>query len=152
MQEVTFKNYDESLNHVESFVDEICDNLNLNHTIYGNIIIALTEVINLLSQYGSEGKIIFSNIKEELSFKFIDLSENLKIDELFELRDAKSELNSDIERSIFMIKALCDNLEINREKKELRIIFNNSGVDTSISQHRKDFLNKYLEQKIDIIR
>lgn len=152
MLEVKFKNYEESLNNVESFVDEICDNLNLNHTFYGNIIIAITEVINLLGKYGSGGRIIFSNLKKELSFKFLELSENLKMEELFEVKDSKNDLNSDIERSIFMIKALCDNLEIDRDNKELRIIFNNSGVDTTISKHRKDFLKKYLEQKIDIIR
>ncbi|MCP4551156.1 MAG: hypothetical protein GY834_03745 [Bacteroidetes bacterium] len=153
MQEITFKNYNESLNHVESFVDEICDNLNLNHPFYGNIIIALTEVINLLGQHGSEGRIIFSKYKDELSFRFLGLSESLKMDKLFEIKDSVEELSSDIERSTFMIKALCDNLEINKESRELRVIFNNSGgVDTSISQHRKDFLNKYLEQKIDIIR
>ena len=50
----------EGIRKIEYFVEEICDQLLINETYSGNILMVLSELFNLAMQFNSEKKITFT--------------------------------------------------------------------------------------------
>ena len=149
-KEIYFKSYKESLNQIEYFIETICDEHIISNTFLGNMSIAISEMISLFDNYSSGGTLRFEQKNKELGFIFIDFSENVDLKRFDILKEADYSLNTEIERSIFMINALSDDLQIDSEKRCIKLMFINEGVEKDLTDHRKRYLNKYLNQKIRV--
>ncbi len=145
MKEIVLENKQESLNIIENFVEEICEGLNISNTFLGNMLIAITEVVSLIEEQNSMVKVYFSSDDKKFSFVFSDFSKDLELDFLKE-----NTRNNKNENSIFMINALCDDVQVDYTNRKIILEFINAGVDEIISIHRKEYLSKYLNQKIKV--
>lgn len=144
MNVIELNNDHNSLNKIESFIEAICDEKNIGETFLGNILIAISELVNIIESQKSDVRISFLNEPKKFLFKFSNLSDNFKFSAF------KPSNNSDIDDSLFMINALCDDLEIDYESNSITLTFLNTGVDDEVSNHRKAYLSKFLNQRIRV--
>ena len=99
-QSVLVKLQPESIRDIETFVDTICDQLFINDTYYGNILMALTELFNYLVDNDHDKSINitynsdYKNIA--ISFQPVDLevitklSKTVNIDEIIHQNNNKN--------------------------------------------------------------
>lgn len=136
---------EDSINQVERFVDRICDQLFINDTYFGNILMSLTEMINLARSGQSKSSLkIFYNTdyqKLKLTFEPID-SEVIKLfDQKIELENI---LDSDNHRSIFLIHKLTDDLQ-KEDDRSISLFFDIGALHNSIYEDRKSKLQAFLK-------
>lgn len=148
MKSILYTSSENSLNEIEYFVDEICEEFNLSNSLYGNILICITESIKILEKYTTQGEITFQVDQADLKFSFNNFKQIDGIESIFTSEEGKSDLASDPDKSIFMVNALSDDLIIDRDNQQIICIFKSDGVKVEISKHRKDFLKKYLNQEV----
>jgi len=150
MSTIVLKDSNESLNRIESFVEYICEGFNINEYLLGNMIIAVTEVVNILEAECPGVHITFKNELKKFSFIFSDFSNEIDLTLFTKDNDILSEAIVDRENSLFMINALCDDLIIDIMRRKIVLTFINEGVDEALSKHRKNYLNKYLNQQLKV--
>lgn len=148
MKSILYTSSENSLNEIEYFVDEICEEFNLSNSLYGNILICITESIKILEKYTTQGEITFQVDQADLKFSFNNFKQIDGIESIFTSEEGKSDLTSDPDKSIFMVNALSDDLIIDRDNQQIICIFKSDEVKVEISKHRKDFLKKYLNQEV----
>lgn len=148
MKSIFYTSAQHSLNEIEYFVDEICEEYNLSNSLYGNILISITESIKILEKYSKHGRISFRGNQKSLKFTFDSFKQIEGAKSIFDYQDGNSDLASDSDKSIFMVNALSDNLIIDRENKRIICVFKNEGKEAKISKHRKEFLKKYLNEEV----
>jgi len=150
MKTIVLKNSKESLNRIESFVEHICEGFNINDTFLGNMIIAITEVVNIINAENTGVNISFENELKKFSFIFSDFTKDVDLTIFTSDEEMLTDAITDKENSLFMVNALCDDLMIDREKRMIVVAFINEGVNEILSKHRKNYLNKYLNQQLKV--
>lgn len=148
MKSIFYTSSQNSLNEIEYFVDEICEEYNLSNSLYGNILISITESIKILEKYSKQGRISFHGNKSSLKFTFDSFKQIEGAESIFDYKEGNTDLSSDPDKSIFMVNALSDDLIIDRENEQIICVFKNKGKEAEISKHRKDFLKKYLNEEV----
>ncbi|MBU1012008.1 MAG: ATP-binding protein [Bacteroidetes bacterium] len=150
MSTIVLRNRNESLNRIESFVEHICVGFNINDTFLGNMIIAVSEVVNIIEAKNLGVKISFKNEQKEFSFVFEDFSNELDLTLFSNDRELLTETRSETDNSLFMINALCDDLIVDSIERVIVLTFINEGVAEKLSRHRKNYLNNYLNQQLKV--
>ncbi len=150
MNVIELKNGQGSLNKIESFIEEICDKFNIGDTFLGNLLIAISEVVNIVEKQNSDVSISFQKQSKKFLFEFSNFSKNFNLDYLNITNKKIGDVTSEIEDSLFMINALCDDLIIDKQKSKIVVAFLNTGVDEVISNHRKEYLSNFLNQRIKV--
>ena len=150
MNVIELKNSQNSLNKIESFIEGICDDLNIGDTFLGNMLIAITELVNIIENQNSDITISFSTEPKKFLFKFSILSDKFNFDTLKEGEKIEVAKGADLDDSLFMINALCDDLVIESEKNLVTLVFINPGINDEISNHRKKYLSNFLNQRIKV--
>lgn len=150
MSTIVLKDSNESLNRIESFVEYICEGFNINEYFLGNMIIAITEVVNIIEAESPGVHITFKNELKKFSFIFSDFSNEIDLTLFTKDNDILSEAIAERENSLFMINALCDDLIIDIKGRKIVLTFINEGVDETLSSHRKNYLNNYLNQQLKV--
>ncbi len=150
MRVIQLKNQKDSLNKVESFVEEICDEFNLGNTFLGNMLIAITEVVNIIECQNSDVQISFTNDLKKFLFTFSEFSKKLNPDYFKGTQIDKLHINTEMEDSLLMINALCDDLYFDEKKNKLILTFLNPGIEDEVSKHRKEYLSNFLNQRIQV--
>ncbi|PKP35216.1 MAG: hypothetical protein CVU00_03290 [Bacteroidetes bacterium HGW-Bacteroidetes-17] len=150
MSTIVLKNSNESLNRIESFVEYICEGFNINETFLGNMIIAVTEVVNIIEAENPGVQITFENEQKKFSFIFSNFSKEIDLALFTDANNVLNEAITDRENSLFMINALCDDLIIDIKGRKIVLTFINEGVDETLSSHRKNYLNNYLNQQLKV--
>lgn len=146
-QSVSIKLQPNSIRDIESFVDTICDQLFINDTYYGNILMSLTELFNYLHinnqkediniTYNSDYKDIvmsFQPIDYQLIKRF---SVTINVDEI---------LLQNNDETIFLIQSLVDNITIKNEDT-LSFEFDISALHNEIYNQRAATLKKYFNKQ-----
>ena len=146
-QSVSIKLQPESIRDIEIFVDTICDQLFINDTYYGNILMSLTELFNcLLTSNNNETFNItyYSDYKNiVMSFYNVDnqvvtaLTKPISIDDIIQHESNKN---------IFLINSLVDNITINSQGN-LSFEFDISALHNEIYNHRAEQLKKYFTKQ-----
>lgn len=150
MYVIKLKNKQGSLNKIESFVEQICDEFNIGDTFLGNLLITITEVVNIIERQNSDVKISFRNEQKKFTFEFTDFSKKLNLNYFTVDKLTDEYVDTEMGDSLLMINALCDDLMVSKEKRTLTVKFLNSGIDEVVSNHRKEYLNKFLNQRIKV--
>ncbi|GAB4128809.1 MAG: anti-sigma F factor [Raineya sp.] len=118
----------ENIRIVESFIDNVKEQYEINDDIYGNILIAITEAVNNAIVHGNQG-----NPKKNVELTMQLLDEAIR----FVVKDEGKGFNyqhvpdpiapENLEkvggRGIFLIKHLADEVHFKDEGREVEIIF-----------------------------
>jgi len=138
-----------NLNEIENFLEDICDRYNFRNSFHGNVIIAITELVSIVTNLGGEGKLVFENLENELLFRYKIDSISADINSIFSKEQNTYKIESDYEKSIFLIMGLCDDFKIDEESTSISISFKKEGVEKEITSHRKEYLKNYLGKTIE---
>lgn len=147
-QSVCVKLQPESIRDIEVFVDTICDQLFINDTYYGNILMAITELFNYLLEnkhsdslnitYNSD----YKNI--EVSFQPVDYQAGNKLSTPV---DFDKIIHQDNDKNVFLIHSLVDNIsQVNKDTLSLE--FDISALHNEIYNKRSALLTKYFTKQI----
>ena len=86
--QLIFPSLPENIHQVEKFVEDICDEYNINNTYFGNILVALTEAVENAIVHGNKNnpaknvEIIFVSKPEGLSFTIKDEGKGFDINQI----------------------------------------------------------------------
>ena len=142
--EVLTLNSNSSIHKVEQFVESVCDNVFINETYFGNILITVSEVFTLLKseQPEFELKVSYGTDFQFVSIIFYGIGD-LVLNELSAPAILDQMRDSTFRSSIFLIKSLSDNVSATTENG-LQITFNIGAIHNNIYQERAILLKKYL--------
>ncbi len=146
-QSVSVKLQPDSIRDIELFVDTICDQLFINDTYYGNILMAITELFNYLlvnkhseslnMTYNSDYKSI------EVSFQPIDFQANSKLSSAI---DFDKIIHQESDKNIFLIHTLVDDIKFTNNDT-LSLGFDISALHNKIYNKRAALLTKYFTKQ-----
>ncbi|MBC8320889.1 MAG: hypothetical protein H8E34_09225 [Bacteroidetes bacterium] len=146
-QSVSIKPKPESIRDIELFVDTICDQLFINDTYYGNILISLTELFNYLL---ANNQIHNINIAYNSDYKSIVISfqrvDYLIIKALSKAISSNEIIHQDCDKNIFLIHSLVDNITFD-SKDTLSFEFDISALHNEIYNKRSALLKKYFTKQ-----
>ncbi len=147
-QSVSIKLQPESIRDIEVFVDTICDQLFINDTYYGNILMSLTELFNYLLVINEDEENL--NITYHSDYKKIKISfyniDNQIINSLTKSINIDDIIHQDSNKNIFLINTLVDNITIN-DKGYLSFEFDISALHNDIYNYRADQLKRYFSKQ-----
>ena len=130
---------------LERFIEEICDFHNINNEYFGNILLASTEAANILISVSKQeaAKLIVSFEKTIKGFTF-----TLKFHEQDIPPEPEHYLEQEIRRhklnkEIYIIKALADEVTISITGKSITLIFYVSSMNYEKSLIRINKLKEY---------
>ena len=131
---------------IEHFVDDICDQLFINDTYYGNILMSITELFNTLCEKtpGENLRITYNT-----DYKQIRIISQPIDNEIINVIESDIDLDNIMEgrfnKNIYLIKSLVDKYEIKEDA--LILNFDISALHNEIYKKRADQLQSYLKKE-----
>jgi hypothetical protein len=135
---------------VEAFVENICDNYNINNAYFGHILFTVTELFCLAAGMGADDKqklrISFTSDKTGLKFlfsfgeRFLDMAAGFSIteDEWLDNQELKES-----DQGFLAIRMLCDDIQVHAEHATIELIFYVSSINKSMTMKRIKALDLY---------
>ncbi|HJN06618.1 MAG TPA: hypothetical protein QF480_08380 [Bacteroidales bacterium] len=146
-QSVLVKLQPKSMRDIELFVDTICDQLFINDTYYGNILMAITELFNYLleNKHGDSLNITYnSDYKNiEISFQPVDTQAGNRLSDAIDFDEM---IHKDSDKNIFLIHSLVDKISL-ANKDTLSLGFDISALHNEIYNKRAALLTKYFTKQ-----
>jgi len=139
----------ENINLVEKFVEDICDEYNINNTYFGNILVTLTEAVENAMVHGNgrnpdkNVQIIFTSKPDGLSFVVKDEGEGFDVNQIPDPTDINSNTDESKGRGIFLIRSLADEVKFLENGKTIEILFKISSINSEMAIDRINQLKKY---------
>jgi len=139
----------ENIHQVEKFVEDICDEFNINNTYFGNILVVLTEAVENAMKHGNGNdpkknvQIIFTSKSEGLSFTISDEGNGFDVSQIPDPTDLNVDPDEIKGRGIFLIKSLADEVKFLNNGKTVEIIFKISSINSEMAIERIKQLKKY---------
>jgi serine/threonine-protein kinase RsbW len=139
----------ESIHQIEKFVEDICEEYNINNTYFGNILIAVTEAFENAVTHGNcndpskNVSIIFMSKPEGLSFTISDEGKGFDINQVPDPTDINIEIDKIKGRGIFLIKSLADEVKFPDNGKKVEILFKISSINSELALDRINQLQEY---------
>lgn len=135
----------DSVSKIEHFVDFICDQLMINDTYSGNILVSLSEFFSLAKEISEKGKM---NISYSTDYQNIIINIEPVDNQIITLISNKIEVENTEEstmlKSLYLLKALVDNIEFGKDKA-INLFFDISAVHNKVYSHRQNTLSTYFE-------
>lgn len=139
----------ENIHKVEKFVEDICDEFNINNTYFGNILVALTEAVENAMKHGNANdpfktvQIIFSSNPEGLSFVIKDEGKGFDLNAIPDPTDLNIDAEQIKGRGIFLIRSLADEVNFTNKGSCVEMIFKISSINHELAVERMNLLKKY---------
>ena len=141
-QSLTVKLLPEEIRKIEQFVDDICDQLFINDTYYGNILMSITELFQALCQK-TPGEVL--NITYNTDYKEIKITTQPVDNEIINVVESDIDVDQVTEgtynKNVYLIKSLVDQFEVNDDA--LVLIFDISALHNEIYKKRAEQLQAY---------
>ena len=135
----------DSFSKLESFVDYICDQLLINETYSGNILVSLTELFNIAKESAIENII---NILYTTDYQNINLIvkpiENQIVTRLKEKIKLEDTEFGSVNKSMFLITSLVDRIDF-VDDQTINMSFDISAIHNKVYNHRQSTLHSYFE-------
>jgi len=117
-----------SISTVESLIDQICIDLDVNEDAYGNVLIAVTEAVNNAIQHGNKlnnNLYVGLFVGDSLNEFCVNVTDEGCGFDYTNLPDPTSPENIEKEngRGIFLMKSLADDIEFEDEGRSVNIYF-----------------------------
>jgi len=143
----------DEIHKLEAFVEKICDQYNIYHSYFGNILFSVTEAFEfVVSEKGDQLKyvdIYFESRSYGLVFKVALFDRFLEIAALFqeELDGAlEAEEISGSERSMVMIRMLSDEVNFDARQELMEMVFYITSINQHLTRDRIRLLDEYFEK------
>lgn len=139
----------ENIHKVEKFVEDICDEYNINNTYFGNILIVLTEAFGNAVTHGNGNdpdkqiQVIFEQKPEGLSFTVKDEGTGFDITKIPDPTDLNTDPEEAKGRGIFLIKSLADEIKYSDNGSTVEILFKISSINSEMALDRIKKLKEY---------
>lgn len=117
-----------SISKVETVIEKLCKDLNLQEDYYGNMLIAVTEAVNNAIEHGNNSipdkKILFDYFEDEsfITFRVSDEGPGFDFTNLPDPTDPKN-IDKPNGRGIFLMKNLADEVEFKGSGESVEIKF-----------------------------
>ena len=140
-------------NQIEKFVEDICDYYNIDNSYFANILVALTEAVNIpvigFNGIEVENSVKIAFIKKSKTLKFIINYGRIKIGKMniFMFDKEDIDLNTEQGKLNFLISSLADTVNYNKTKNEIELVFETSSINMQKSKDRTKFLSRYFHTK-----
>jgi serine/threonine-protein kinase RsbW len=147
LKKITIASSLQNLLIVQRFIEELCEEYNINNTIFGNISVAVTEAVkNAITHGNKENNTKNVDIKfgkDNKSFIFIihDQGNGFDYNNLPDPTDINQENTSG--RGLYLIKSLSDKVEFLDGGKTIKIKFDLCNINQIIIENRKQALDEY---------
>jgi serine/threonine-protein kinase RsbW len=147
--QLIFPSIPENIHQVEKFVEDICDEYNINNTYFGNILVALTEAVENAMVHGNKNnpvknvEITFVSKPEGLSFTIKDEGDGFDINQIPDPTDLNIDPEEVKGRGIFLIKSLADEVKFLTNGKSVEILFKISSINNEMAVDRINQLKSY---------
>jgi serine/threonine-protein kinase RsbW len=118
----------ENIRVVESFIDNSKETFHIEDDIYGNIMVAVTEAVNNAIRHGNKfdkDKNVYLSLyvnNDRVKFEVEDEGEGFDFDNLLD-PTAPENLENPGGRGIFLIRHLADEVEFNKEGRNVQLTF-----------------------------
>lgn len=152
-QFLSLKSTKENIHQVERFVEDICDEFNINNTYFGNILVALTEAVSNAIVHGNKNEInkdiniTFESKPFGLSFTIKDQGEGFDFNNIPDPTDLAVELKEEEGRGIFLMKVLADEVNFLENGKSIELIFKISSINQELALERIKQLQLFATEK-----
>lgn len=140
-----------NINLVQRFVEEVCDEFNINNSYFGNISVAINEAVKNAIVHGNkldEKKsvyIAFGRKNEALIFVIKDQGDGFDYHNLI---DPTEEIGDNIGTGIFLINLLSDNVCFLDNGSTVEISFYVKSINQSLANERATVLGTYKCHKV----
>ena len=136
------------INRIEKFVEEICDEKNINNTYFGNILVAVTEAFENAVIHGNKKneekrvQIKYETREKGLMFEVCDEGDGFKYEKI---PDATDIIKNPEKKGtgIYLIKKLADEVRHLNEGRKIQILFYIDSINQQMSYERMKNLNDY---------
>lgn len=141
-----------NINLVEKFIDEICDEYNINNTYFGNILVSLTESVKNAIIYGNKRnpdkkvKVKFIANPTYLSFSVSDEGKGYNLSNTYNPDDLYN-TSTNTGNGLYLIKKLSDKVKFSNKGSQIELIFYISSVNLQLSVDRLNKVNIYFKDK-----
>jgi len=128
VNQINFSSKVENLSLVEKFIDNVCEEHNVNHDFYGNILIALTEAVNNAIFHGNSSdplkKVTVTCKQNDVSIAFFveDQGSGFDYNTLPDPTDPEN-IEKPNGRGVFLMKNLADQVQFHDNGRKVEIIF-----------------------------
>jgi serine/threonine-protein kinase RsbW len=133
---------------VERFVEEICDEYNINNTYFGNILVALTEAVENAIYHGNK-----SDAEKQINIRFESKPKGLMFEVTDEgtgfdyknIPDAIDVVGNPEGKGtgIYLIKTLADEIKYKNHGRTLQMMFFISSINQQLAVDRIQKLNAF---------
>jgi len=141
---------DSSIHDMENFAEALCDQLFINHTYFGNILMTLSELYNLVSPHTGSNPVELSYNTDFLILNIVFRGVDKSIIEALNTQVDLDDLSDETEKEkLFLIQTLTDGIEI-LDETDLQISFDISAIHNKIYQQRAEFLRAFFKKHAGI--
>ncbi len=146
-QSVSIDLIPECIRDIEQFVDTVCDQLFINDTYYGNILMSVSELFNYLIENNESNTI---NITYNSDYKSINIAfqpvDNQLVNKISNKIGFDHVLENDENKDLFLIHSLVDNINL-IDEQTLSLEFDISALHNEIYKQRSALLKIYFSKK-----
>jgi serine/threonine-protein kinase RsbW len=134
---------------VEKFVEDICDEYNINNSYFGNILIALTEAVENAMHHGNNDNpdkkviIVFESKPVGLSFLVKDEGPGFNYKTISDPTDLSENIDPNKGRGLFLMKSLADEINFCNTGNSIELVFKISSINSELSADRISQLKQY---------
>ena len=138
---------------IEKFVEEICDLFNINNTYFGNILIAVNEVVKNAVKHGNKElpgtrvTLKFTPQPRGLSFSIKDEGKGFDHHSIPDPLQVNDDNYDTIGKGIFLMSKLVDLIMFNKKGNQVELFFKISSINYETSLHRVKALKKYFQKE-----
>ncbi|PLX03328.1 MAG: hypothetical protein C0595_07540 [Marinilabiliales bacterium] len=140
MKSLVFKPGLEALRQIELYMDNLCENLFINETYYGNLIISLNTLNERLFELGQNSAVKLTYNTDHIHLSFV--IEGVENQVYTSIIEDKSLNNNDI--TLELLNQLCDSMVI--ENSTITLDFEVGALHNSIYKTRVNLLKKYFKK------
>jgi serine/threonine-protein kinase RsbW len=138
------------IHKLEKFVEEICDEYNINNSYFGNILLSLTEAFENALFHGNKSnpaklvKISFESKPKGLLFEVHDEGKGFDFNNIPDATDIEGNPEKR-GAGLFMIKSLADEIHFSDQGRCIQILFYISSINQQIAIDRIQSLNSFIK-------
>jgi serine/threonine-protein kinase RsbW len=141
-----------SIHSLEKFVEDICDENNINNTYFGNILITLTEAMENALYHGNKSDeqknitISFESRPKGLLFEISDEGTGFDFNNIPDATDVVG--NPERKGTgLFLIRTLADEVKFKNNGSTIQIMFHVASINQQMASERMFLLNTFKTAK-----
>lgn len=134
---------------IEQFVDAICDRLFINDTYYGNILISLTSLYEMMSHSSTSGalNISWNTDHQHVSIKLQPIDHQL-IKQIEQKEELDQEIGNEVDKLNFLLHTLVDRIGF-EGGDSITLEFDIGALHNKVYRQRQAELNAYFNHRIE---